>query len=88
MSEPENLILAHLRELRADMNARFNELDAKFEKRFEAIENRLDKLDANAVKFMRSFIGHRSMTERTFASFEVQLEQLEARLTRLERAGA
>ncbi len=37
---------------------------------------------------MRSFIGHRSMTERTFASFEVQLEQLEARLTRLERAGA
>jgi hypothetical protein len=48
----------------------------------------LDKLDANAVKFMRSFIGHRSMTERTFASFEVQLEQPEARLTRLERAGA
>ena len=31
MSEPENLILAHLRELRADMTARFDELDAKFE---------------------------------------------------------
>lgn len=84
MSEPENLILAHLRELRADMTARFDTVD----RRFEAIEARLDKLDANAVKFMRSFVGHRSMTERTFASFEVQLEQLEARITRLERAGA
>jgi hypothetical protein len=88
MSEPENLILAHLREMWADMTARFDELDSKFERRFAAIEARLDKLDANAAKFMRSFVGHRTMTERTFASFEVQLEQLEARVTRLERAGA
>lgn len=55
MGEPENLILAHLRELRADMTARFDELDARFERRFAAIEARLDKLDANAVRFMRSF---------------------------------
>ncbi len=40
MSEPENLILAHLRELRADMTARFDELDARFERRFAAIEAR------------------------------------------------
>ncbi len=51
MSEPENLILAHLRELRADMTARFDAVD----RRFEAVEARLDKLDANAVRFMRSF---------------------------------
>ncbi len=38
----QNLILAHLRELRADMNARFDALD-QFGGRFDAVEARLDK---------------------------------------------
>ena len=34
MTEPENLVSAHLRELRADMSARFDAV----EQRFEAVE--------------------------------------------------
>lgn len=75
MNEPDNLVLVHLREFRADMNAQFAEQNARFGDRFAAIEKRLDKLDAAALRFMRTFVGHRSMTERTFASFEIQLDR-------------
>lgn len=84
MSERDSLILAHLRELRADMNARFDPVDG----RLAAADGRLDRIEAANLKFMRTFVGHRSMTERTFASFELQFEQIEARLTKPERAGA
>jgi hypothetical protein len=66
MTEPENLILVHLREIRAEQRELRAELSAveeriaqRFEDRFDAIEKRLGKMQANGVKALQSFIGHR-----------------------------
>lgn len=50
MSDPQdNLVLAHLREWRADMNARFEAMDT----RFDRIEKRLEIMHANGDKALR-----------------------------------
>jgi ubiquinone biosynthesis protein UbiJ len=76
MAEPENLILVHLRELRADMTARFDAVD----RRFEAMDKRLDAMHANGMKALKSFIGHRTMTERSMASFDDEVQRLRKRV--------
>lgn len=93
MSEPDNLILAHLRELRAAMDARFKALDSQMEarfdgveKRFDLIERRLDMMHRNGEKALRGFIGHRAMVERTMASFEDEISTLKRRVELLETA--
>jgi hypothetical protein len=67
MSEPENLVLAHLRELRADMEAQFEALKGEMGARFDKIERRLEIMHSNGEKALRQFIGHRAMVERNFA---------------------
>ena len=84
MAEPENLVLTLLRELRAEMNARFEAAD----KRFDAIERRLEMMHRNGEKALRGFIGHRAMVERTMASFEDEISSLKHRVERLETADA
>jgi hypothetical protein len=81
MSDPhDNLVLAHLRELRADMSARFEAMDT----RFDRIEKRLDIMHANGDKALRQFIGHRAMVERSMPSFEVDMREVKRRLELLE----
>jgi hypothetical protein len=86
MSEPENLTLVVLREMRTEMNARFDAMQAKNDARFDAIEKQLEQLRANGVKGLAGFVGHRSMTERAFGSVDKQLAAHEARLDALETA--
>jgi chromosome segregation ATPase len=95
MVEPDNLVLTLLREMRADMNARFEALESRMEarfdavdKRFEAIERRLEMMHRNGEKALRGFIGHRAMVERTMASFEDEISSLKRRVERLETAEA
>lgn len=91
MTEPDNLILVLLRELRADMAAMEERMNARFdqvEARFETMDRRLDKLHANGLKALQGFIGHRTMVERTMASFEDEISQLKRRVERLEAAEA
>ncbi len=64
MSEPDNLVLVLLREMRADMNARFDAI----ENRLDAMDRRLDMMHRNGEKALRGFIGHRAMVERTMAN--------------------
>lgn len=73
MSEPDNLVLAHLRELRADINARLDK-----------IERRLDMMNSNGQQALRQFIGHRAMVERTIASFHLDIRAIERRVELLE----
>ena len=89
MAEPENLVLVLLRELRAEMNARFDAVDTRFKEvdaRLDAIERRLEIMHQNGEKALRQFIGHRAMVERTMASFEQDLSILKQRVDRLETA--
>jgi len=82
MSEPDNLVLAHLREFRAEMNARFEAIDLRFDK----IERRLEMMHANGDKALRQFIGHRAMVERSMASFDIEMREVKRRLELLESA--
>ncbi len=98
MSEPDNLVLVLLREMRADMDARFTSIDGRLdaletrlgalEPRFDLIERRLDMMHRNGEKALRGFIGHRAMVERTMASFEDEIGSLKQRVERLETAQA
>lgn len=78
MSEPENLVLVLLRELRSEMNARFDHLEARMEARFATVDRRLDMMHRNGEKALRGFIGHRAMVERT----------MKQRIERLETVGS
>jgi hypothetical protein len=72
MAEPENLVLALLREMRAEvaeMNARLSTLEVRIEAfeqrteaRLEAIERRLDVMHRNGGKALHGFIGHHAMS--------------------------
>jgi hypothetical protein len=95
MAEPENLIIRLLRELRAEMDARFEAVEKRFDTlegrmdaRFEAIDRRLDIMHRNGEKALRGFIGHRTMVERTMASFEDEISALKRRVEVLEDARA
>ncbi|NNM71215.1 hypothetical protein [Enterovirga aerilata] len=82
MAEPENHTLALLREMRTDMDRRHSEITAEF----AAIREQLDKMQANGLEAMKRFIGHRTMVERTVASFEADLSDLKQRMSALEAA--
>lgn len=74
MVEPDNLVLVLLREMREETNARFDAMD----QRFARSEKRLDAMHLNGLKALKGFIGHRTMVERTIASFDDQVSKLEA----------
>jgi hypothetical protein len=77
MAEPENMILPMLRDIRADMNKRFDEVGRQFrnvEQRFDRLEKRLDNVRQAAVG--ESVLGR-------YAAAEV-----EERLEQIERLGA
>ena len=84
MVEPENIILFHLRELRAHMDERFQAI----EQRLDAMDKRLDAMHRNGEKAPRGSIGQRAMVERTMASFEDENAMLKRRVERLETAQA
>ena len=86
MSEPENLTLVLLRELRADMNARFDQLAQEIKDSEQRTGKRIDELRVNGMKGLAGFVGHRSLTERAFGSVDRQLADHEARLGALEAA--
>jgi len=44
MAEPDNLVLTLLRELRQDLNARFDAMDNKFEARFDKQDRKLEAI--------------------------------------------
>jgi hypothetical protein len=81
-SEPDNLVLAHLRELRAAMHTRF----ATIERRFDTVDARLTRMESDGLKALRSFVGRRSMVERTVADVDQDILDLKTRVSRLEAA--
>jgi uncharacterized coiled-coil DUF342 family protein len=81
-TDPDNLVLNILREMRGDVAALRTDMDS----RFNSLEARMDKADATAMKMWKQFIGHRSMTERTVTDVDVEIAQLKRRVSQLEAA--
>lgn len=75
MTEPDNLVLRHLRELRTDMDQKFEATEL----RFRAIERRLDGMH-------QAIMGESAMGRYTVADVEEQLDAIRGRLDAIERA--
>ena len=82
MVDPDNHTLALLREMRAEMQARFDEI----ERRFDRIEKRLGGMHENGIEALKGLIGHRSMVGRSMASCEVDGSEPKRRVSALEAA--
>jgi hypothetical protein len=75
--EPDSIVLAHLREIRTQIDA--------INQRLERIETvRLERMEVNSLKAYKTFLGHRSMMERTVADYDGDLADLKRRVRRLE----
>lgn len=57
MSEPDNFILKLLREIRAEMNARFDAAEARTDSRFASVEHRLDGVDKKLESVRQAMHG-------------------------------
>jgi hypothetical protein len=75
MAEPDNLVLVLLREMGAEMNARFDQADV----RAERMEKKLE-----AVR--QAAFGESLMARYTVAEVEDRLQAIEKRLERIETA--
>ena len=73
MSEPDNLVLRRLRELRTDMDRRFEAADA----RFRDIERRLDSQS-------QAITGESVLGRYTVAEVEAELVAIRDRLDAIE----
>jgi len=74
MSEPDNFILKPLREIRAEMN-----------QRFDANDKRFDALDAKVESLKQAMHGESVLGRYATAEFEERIEAIEKRLDRLEK---
>lgn len=81
MSEPDNFILTLLREIRAEMNARFDAQD----KRFDAHDKRFDALDAKIESLKQAMHGESVLGRYATAEFDDRIEAIEKRLDKLEK---
>jgi len=74
MSEPENMILVLLRDMRAEMN-----------QRFDAVESRFEPLEKQMETVRQAYNGESVLGRYVAAAVEKRLEAIEKRLTSLEK---
>lgn len=78
--EPNNLVLAILREFRSEMGDFRKEVGVEI----ADLRQRMDRIESNSLKAFKSFVGHRTMVERTVADYDSDLADLKRRVRRLE----
>ena len=81
MSEPDNFILKLLREIRAEMNERFDAVD----RRLTGHDKRFDSLDAKIESLKQAMHGESVLGRYATAEFEDRIEAIEKRLDKLEK---
>lgn len=81
MSEPDNFILKLLREIRTEMNERFDALG----KKLDTHDVRFDSLDRKIESLKQAMHGESVLGRYATAEFEDRIEAIEKRLERLEK---
>ena len=79
MSEPNNMIIPMLREMRSDFTKRFDGMD----KRFDKIESRLDSIDVSQKNFKNALTADTMMGKLVVGDFEERIADLEKRVATL-----
>ncbi|SIQ10628.1 hypothetical protein SAMN05880582_101754 [Rhizobium sp. RU20A] len=80
-SEPENLILLLLREMRADIDRRFQEVRSDF----EDVKQRLDKLESGQKTIRQALTADTMMTKFVTGDFEERIFELERKVEALTK---
>ena len=80
MAEPTDFILPFLREMRAEMTARFDGVDA----RFDIMERRLKTIEAQKTSFKQALSADSLLSKLVTGEFEERIESLERRVGTLE----
>jgi hypothetical protein len=80
MAEPESMIVPMLRDIRADMNNRFDEIGRQFGK----VGERFDRLEKRLESVRQAGVGESVLGRYAAAEVEDRLGQIEERLSALE----
>jgi len=80
MPEAESMILPPLREIRAEMNRRFDSVDSKL----SAHDGRFDRLEGRLDNVRQATIGESVLGRYAVAEVEERLDAIEKRLAALE----
>ncbi|GLK78828.1 hypothetical protein [Methylopila turkensis] len=86
MAEPDNLVLTLLRELRRDMNTRFDAIDAKFESRFDGVDSRFAGQDKKLDAIREALKSETILGRYVVNGVDDRLDAIEKRLKALETA--
>jgi chaperonin cofactor prefoldin len=84
MAEPDNFILTLLREIRAEMNQRFQGLETGMNARFNSVDEQLDRVDKRIDSVKQAAFGESVLGRYAVAEVEDRLEKMEKRLRTLE----
>lgn len=82
MADPESMILPLLREIRAEMNSRFDEVG----RRFDGVSERFVQLEKKIESVKQAAFGESVLGRYAAAEVEERLEKIEERLSVLERS--
>jgi hypothetical protein len=91
MTEPDNLVLVMMREMRASQERIEGDLavqkaeNAAIRDDLRVIKERVTRIESQSFKWLRQFIGHRTMVERSFASLEEDYVTLKNEVEDLRR---
>jgi hypothetical protein len=86
MTEPKDMIIPMLKEMRAAMDRRFDEVDNRFDEvdgRFSAVEKRLDTIDGRQKSFNNALTADTMLTRLVTGDFEERIGALEKKVDQL-----
>jgi chaperonin cofactor prefoldin len=84
MVEPDNFIVALLREMRAEMNERFQTLEIRMNGRFDVVDARFESMEKRLESVRQAAFGESLMARYTVAEVEDRLQDIEKRLATIE----
>jgi hypothetical protein len=80
MAEPSDMIVPLLREMRVEMNARFDRVDGHF----DVVERRLKALEEAQVSYRQALTADSLLSKLVTGEFEERIEALEKKVKELE----
>lgn len=80
MAEAVDMIVPLLREMRAEINARFDHVDT----RFGTVERRLGKIEETLVSYRQALTADSLLSKLATGEFEERIEPLERKVKDLE----
>jgi len=79
MAEPKDMIMPMLREMRDNINTRFNQMDSEFHE----IKGRLAGIESNQKSFKNALVADTMMSKYMTGDFEERIGALEEKIERL-----